>query len=174
MIHYVTGDLTLSSADAIAHGVAPNDDFKNGLAQMLHERFPSMVKDFRHYCHANHPKPGSIWTWAGVGPDGKAVRVVNLLTQEPAPHAGAHPGIARLEFVNHALHELAKLAVSEGWESLALPRLASGVGGLDWNDVKPVIEKTLGRLNLDVYVYATYRAGSAATEESSHAVRPRR
>ena len=35
MIHEVEGDILLSSAHAIAHGVAPNDDFRSGLAHAL-------------------------------------------------------------------------------------------------------------------------------------------
>jgi hypothetical protein len=45
-----------------------------------------------------------------------------------------------------------------------LPRLATGVGGLDWADVLPLIEKKLGDLNIPVYVYETYHADKAAVE----------
>ncbi len=163
MIRYLTGDITLTTAEAIAHGVAPNDDFKTGLGLAIREQFPSMVKDFRHYCHAHHPIPGDLFCWAGVGPAGHSIRVINLLTQEPAPtHSGEHPGKAHLEYVNHALHALARLVRDEGIKSLALPRLATGVGGLDWNDVKPVIEKVLGPLGIDVFVYETYKKGVRA------------
>ncbi len=48
MIHEVTGDILLSGAHAIAHGVAPNDGFSSGLAHSLRERWPTMHKGFRH------------------------------------------------------------------------------------------------------------------------------
>jgi hypothetical protein len=46
-----------------------------------------------------------------------------------------------------------------------LPKLASGVGGLDWKDVKPLIEKHLGNLEIPVYVYSTYHPGVKAKEQ---------
>lgn len=42
MIHYVSGDILLSKAAAIAHGVAPNDHMDHGLALALRERWPAM------------------------------------------------------------------------------------------------------------------------------------
>ena len=48
--------------------------------------------------------------------------------------------------------------------SVALPRLATGVGGMDWKDVRPLIEQHLAPLRIPVIVYATYAAGRAAEE----------
>ncbi|MCA8966319.1 MAG: macro domain-containing protein [Planctomycetes bacterium] len=160
MLKEVSGDILLSQAAAIAHGVAPNDHFANGLALALRERWPAMAKDFRHYCHTQNPDAGGLWTWAGPG----APRIVNLFTQAPAASHGQKPGRATVENVNHALRALRALVEKEGFESLALPRLATGVGGLDWADVKPLIEKHLGDLGIPVYVYVTYHAGQPAKE----------
>ncbi|AVP97459.1 Appr-1-p processing protein [Ahniella affigens] len=160
MIRYVSGDILLSDAKAIAHGVAPNDDFGQGLAHTLRDNLPAMYKDFRHFCHTQHPKSGSLWTWGGAeGP-----RIVALFTQDGAYGHGAKPGKATTAHVNHALKELAKEVRQEGWTSLALPRLATGVGGLDWQEVKPLIEHHLGDLGIPVLVYETYRPQQAADE----------
>jgi len=160
MLKEVSGDILLSRAKAIAHGVAPNDNFNQGLALSLREHYPAMYKDFRHFCQVSHPKAGTLWTWAGA--DG--VRIVNLLTQEPAAAHGSKPGKATTHNVNLALKELRNLIEDEGFESVALPRLATGVGGLDWEQVKPLIERHLGDLAIPVYVYTTYRKGEQAKE----------
>lgn len=160
MIKEVHGDILLSSAHAIAHGVAPNDNFHQGLALALREQWPALYKDFRHFCHTAHPKPGDAWLWAGA--DGR--RIVNLLTQEAAYGHGEKPGHATLPNVNHALRSLHKLALHEKFTSLALPRLATGVGGLDWDHVKPVIAEHLGNLGIPVYVYVRYEKGVKADE----------
>lgn len=161
MIHEVTGDILLSRANAIAHGVAPNDDFHTGLALALRERAPSLYKDFRHFCQSTHPKPGTLWTWAG--PDGR--RVVNLLTQEGVEgHHGGKPGKATLPNVRHALKALRAEIDAQGITSLALPRLATGVGGLAWDDVRPIVYEHLADAGIPVYVYTTWRAGVAADE----------
>ncbi|MBL8901057.1 MAG: macro domain-containing protein [Planctomycetes bacterium] len=166
MIHEVTGDLLLSSCDLIAHGVAPDDHFQSGLALALRERFPSLAKDFRHWCHTYSPKAGECWLWSGVGPDGKTVHVANLLTQEPAAQGrSGHPGKATTHNVNKALHELARLVQKEKFQSVALPRLATGVGGLSWNEVKPLVDRTLGTLGVPVNVYTSFVAGQKAAEK---------
>ncbi len=160
MLIEVSGDILLTGAHAIAHGVAPNDNFHQGLALALREEYPAMYKDFRHYCQQSHPKAGGLWVWAGA----KGVRVVGLLTQDEAPTASAHPGKATTHNVNLALKALRALAQEEAFESVALPRLATGVGGLAWDDVRPLIERHLGDLDIPVYVYTTFRPGVKAKE----------
>ncbi len=160
MISKVRGDILLSGAQAIAHGVAPHDHFNQGLALALRERFPAMAKDFRHYCHQQNPKAGGVWLWAGP----ERV-IINLMTQEPAPSKNAHPGKATSHNINHALRELRSLLEKEEISSIALPRLATGVGGLEWGDVEPLIEKSLGDLTIPVIVYETYEKGKKAAEK---------
>jgi len=48
VIHEVTGDILLTKAQAIAHGVAPGEHFDSGLALSLRENWPAMAKDYRH------------------------------------------------------------------------------------------------------------------------------
>ena len=163
MIHEVSGDILLSAAQAIAHGVAPNDPFHSGLALTLREKWPAMYKDFRHYCQTTHPKAGSIWTWAGVGEHGP-VQIVALLTQEGGYEHGARPGPATVSHVNHALKELHAWIVKEEITSIALPRLCTGVGAMSWERVVPLIHQHLGTLPIPVQVYSTFHKGVRAEE----------
>ena len=160
MIHELSGDILLSGAKAIVQGGAPNDAFMHGLAMQLRERMPALYKDFRHYCQTQHPKSGGLWTW--MSSDGHLI--VNLFTQDGAYDHGKKPGHPSLTHVNHALHALRALAQKEKLQSLALPRLACGMNGLDWNDVKPLIEHQLGDLGIPVYIYVTYQKGVKANE----------
>lgn len=161
MIHEVSGDILLTQAAAIAHGVSPDDHFNQGLALALREQWPSMAKDFRHWSHQSSPKPGATWIWGGPG----GARIVCLLTQESASHShGPHAGKAHIEHVNHALKDLRKVIEKESLSSIALPRLATGVGGLDWSDVMPLIKHHLGDIKIPVYVYVEYHPGQKAKE----------
>ena len=161
MIQEVSGDILLSKASVIAHGVAPNDDHAVGLAHALREYAPAMYKDFRHFCKTQHPKAGSLWAWMGA--DGR--RIVSLFTQEAAYHPGERPGKATVSHVNHALHELRQFIEREHVASVALPKLATGVGSLSWDNVRPEIERHLGSLPIPVIVYSTYHPGVAASEK---------
>ena len=163
MIIKTEGDILLTSAQAIAHAVAPHDHFNQGLALSLREQWPALVKDFRHYCQSRNPDPGSIFVWSGVG----GTRVVNLMVQTPARDHHGTPGRAELSHVNHALRELGKWIEKEKVTSIALPRLATGVGGLSWEDVSPLIERHLGELETSIYLYTLFKKGVKGNEPPS-------
>jgi O-acetyl-ADP-ribose deacetylase (regulator of RNase III) len=160
MIHEVSGDILYTGAQVLAHGVAANDPMSQGLALTLHRRFPSMHKAYHHWCKQHHPKPGAAWLWEA--PNG--LLIVNLLTQEGGYGHGARPGRATLKHLSDSLKALAKMAAHEGFTSLALPRVATGVGGLDWESVWPVIQERLGGLEVPVYVYTDFRPDERAVE----------
>lgn len=166
MIREVEGDILFSQAQVIAHGIATHDPFDSGLALALRERFPAMVKDYRHAMHAKAPETGGIWAWHGVTEDGSTRSIVNLLTQGmQGQGAAARPVKAKLEDVNHTLRALAQHVQKEGIKSLALPRLATGVGALAWSEVKPLIDQHLGQLGIPVVIYVTYHKGQKADEK---------
>ena len=102
---------------------------------------PVMAKDFRHYTHPVHPKPGEFWEWGGVG----GIRIFCLMTQDGEHGHGGKPGPATEGTVSHCLkrlrHELEKGEI----RSLALPKLATGVGG-STGVVRPLIQQHLGDL----------------------------
>lgn len=160
MIQEVAGDILLSRSDAIAHGVAPNDDFKQGLALHLREEWPAMYKDFKHFCRTTSPEAGELWSWKGAG--GPAI--VNLFTQDPPEFEGGHAGKAHLEHLGHCLKALKKEAKERGFQSIAISRLATGVGGLEWSDVKPMIERAFADADIKVFVYSKFVQGQRAQE----------
>jgi len=164
MIIKVSGDILLSDAQVIAHGVAPHDHFNQGLALALRKSFPAMAKDFRHYCHQQNPKAGGAWLWGGA--DGV---VINLMTQEPAPDNNANPGKAMSKYISGALKDLRKIMEKENFSSVALPRLATGVGGMDWDEVEALIVEHLGDLDATIVIYETYQAGVKAQEKLAKA-----
>jgi O-acetyl-ADP-ribose deacetylase (regulator of RNase III) len=160
MMKEVEGDILLTKAEALAHGIAVNDDFKNGLAAQLREQWPSLYKDFRHFCKTHSPKEGDVWSWKGPG----TPVIVSLFTQAEAPMEGGHPGKATVPNVNHALKNLVKELDKNNIKSLAITKLSTGVGGLNWDEVKPVLDKDLSHYEGNVYVYSKYVAKSQAQE----------
>lgn len=159
MLYEVTGDILLTKAQAIAHGIAPNDHFADGLALAIREKWPALAKDFRHYAHQCHPKPGELWTWGGFG-----VRIFNLLTQNGEHGHGTKPERATIASVNHALRRLRHEVEKEKITSLAISKLATGYGGLDWKEVYPLIVSHLGDLPIPIYVYSQYQKDQQAVE----------
>ena len=159
MIYEVSGDILLTKAQAIAHGIAPNDHFDQGLALALREKWPMMAKDFRHYANQSHPKPGEIWAWGGFN-----ARIFCLLTQNGEHDHGSKPGKATIANVNHCLRRLKHELEKNEIKSIALPRLATGVGGLKGEDVLPLIHNHLADLSIPVFIYSHYLPNVPAVE----------
>jgi O-acetyl-ADP-ribose deacetylase (regulator of RNase III) len=160
MIHEVSGDILLTNAQGIAHGVAPNEHFDSGLALTLREAWPALAKDFRHYAHQTHPKPGELWIW--TAPNG--MRIYNLLTQGGEQGHGTKPGHATIANVNHCLRRLRHELEKDGIKSLALPKIATGAGALEWPGVQALIRQHLADLPASVFLYTMFHKGQRADE----------
>ena len=160
MMKEVEGDILLTKAQALAHSVAVDDDFKHGLSMQLKGLWPAMYKDFRHFCKTHAPKEGDIWSWKGPG----TPVIFNLFTQSAPPMSGGIPSKASITHVNHALKNLVKELNHQSIKSLAITKIGTGVGGLDWTEVKPVLNKDLSHYEGQVYVYAVYKARVVAKE----------
>ncbi len=165
MIKEVAGDILMTKADLLAHGISAQDPFDSGLALALRERWPSLVRDYRHDTRSKAIAAGEVWAWSGVQEGGGVRKIINLVTQDTLGQGpSAKPGKASIENVRHALQNLAKYVRAEKISSVALPRLATGVGGLDWNDVRPLVLQYLGDLGVPVIVYTTYHKNMQANE----------
>ncbi len=163
MIREVSGDILLSGADIIAHGVAPADQLSTGLGAGMSATFPGLKEAFLEYCKALHPMPGDAWTWGGSGKKGP-VKVVCLFTQQQALTKGGKPGPARIDAVKHALTNLKKAIKKTKARTVAIPRIATGEGGLSWAEVKPVIAEQLADVEIPVFLYSDYQRGVPAAE----------
>jgi O-acetyl-ADP-ribose deacetylase (regulator of RNase III) len=85
------------------------------------------------------------------------------MTQE-GEHTSQTSGRATAANVNHALKRLRHEPIRQRIGSLAMPRLATGAGGMSWTEVRPLIEQHLGDLPTPVFIYSTYSKGQRAVE----------
>jgi O-acetyl-ADP-ribose deacetylase (regulator of RNase III) len=161
MIIKVEGDILLSKAEVVAHGIGAHDHFNQGLAHSLKEKWPALYKDFRHWCKVHNPDAGEVWSWAGPG-----VKVANLVTQAALEghQEGCLPGRATEHNINVALKNLRKEIGKNKYKSIAITKIGTGVGGLNWDHVEPLINKHLGDLDIPVYVYEKYVPNKEAKE----------
>jgi len=168
LIREAEGDILLRQADAIAHGIAPFDQFSTD----WRSHYGSVSRRWSRTSTITASKAIQSPARRGFEVErtrtAASARIISLLTQDPSEGAGAMPGKASLHKVNHALKALARLIAEEKLTSLALPRLATGVGGLDRANVRPLIEKHLERLDIPVIIYTAYRNGLRADEKLAH------
>ncbi|GJM13248.1 MAG: hypothetical protein DHS20C12_16510 [Pseudohongiella sp.] len=160
MIYEVEGDILMTRADVIAQGVAINDPMTNGLARKLQEKFPSMREQFIQWCEESDPQPGDIWLWEGNG----KTSVLNLVVGEEADPTLGRASRPNKIAVNKAFRAVNKLVVDERLTSIAMPKIGSGTGGIDWLEVRGMMHSQLGELLIPLFVYVTELDGMLASE----------
>ena len=80
--------------------------------------------------------------------------IVAHMRRKPFP-GNVVPGcfvVAKMDIIERSCTQLMKLIEAMGWSAVLLPRPGCGAGGLDWDEVKPVIEPFLD----DRVVVVTY------------------
>ncbi|HEX4881307.1 MAG TPA: macro domain-containing protein [Porticoccaceae bacterium] len=145
----LVGNIVYSKSDAIVQGIAPDEDFSQGVALAVSQKHPGIVEDFEQYRSTATPAPGGLWAWR----NGARPQVLSLFVRAASAD---HRGTGKLEWVDKALAELRKYVQENQLKSVALPKLGTGAGDLDWREVKPLIEKHLGDLPTRVYLYTIF------------------
>jgi O-acetyl-ADP-ribose deacetylase (regulator of RNase III) len=151
-VFFTRGDLFLSGAHTIAHGVNCRGKMGAGIAREFKRRFPQMFKEYRRRCYSGELRPGGYFLDKTTEP-----WVLNLATQNTTQGA-------TLEYMRSSLENFASYYSREGIRSLAMPKIATGLGALGWNDVRNLMEEVLNPLPLAVYVYEEYIEGVEGQE----------
>lgn len=149
MIHYVSGDIFLSKADAIVNPVNCVGVMGAGLAkQFKHYCNDEMFIRYKKLCDARKLRPGVLhyYQMAGVKPSAKLV--INFPTKDHWRDK------SEMDYVESGLRNFRNNYEKRGITSVAFPPLGCGLGGLKWSDVKSIMEQYLSDLPIDVYIYA--------------------
>ena len=143
MVTFTSGDIFSSPAQVLTNTVNVVGVMGAGLALEFKRRYPAMFEDYRARCERQGVLPGEPYLW-----EDDRVQILNF----PTKRHWQNP--SRLEDVDNGLQFLAANYQRLGIQSVALPPLGCGLGGLKWEQVRPLIVKHLGGLpDLEVYVY---------------------
>lgn len=141
MIHYVKGDVTDAQQQVIAHGCNCSGGFGSGVAGAIKRKYPAVREA---YLQHESKQLGSCQFVEHAG------RVwVNAFTQESYGYDGKQ--YANLEAITLCLEEVKQYMKMHGYETVAMPKIGCGLGGLTWEQVGPVVEDLAKHVN--VYVY---------------------
>ncbi|WP_454719114.1 macro domain-containing protein [Caulobacter segnis] len=113
-----------------------------GIAKAFKDRYPAMFSAYKRICDQNLLEPGKLWLWQG--PDHS---VLNF----PTKVHWRNP--SQIEWIELGLKKFADSYESRGITSISFPRLGCGNGGLDWEDVRPLMERYLSPLPIDVFIH---------------------
>lgn len=146
-VKIVTGDLFENKvgAQALAHGVNCDGVMGAGIAADFKDRYISMWKSYQHWIAVGIQPGFAYLSWAEEV--GSKMRIFCLTTQDkPGPHA-------KYEFVRSALKDMRKQAKNADIESIALPKIACGIGGLNTESVLKIIAEIFEDWEGTIYVY---------------------
>ena len=141
----IRGDLfAVPGLDALAHGVNCAGKMGAGIAVEFKRRWPAMFTAYRVACLEGRLVPGTVFAERA---DGRWI--YNLATQDK-------PGSrARLEWVQATLGAMAARARwQHGVRRIGMPRIGCGLGGLSWDDVRPLVERTAKDVDIVVVEWA--------------------
>lgn len=142
-IIHQTGDVFTTDARAIGHGVNVDGVMGSGIAVQFRERFPEMYDEYRKLCKSGELAPGGIMVFE-VAPK---LYVYNIASQD---RPGAN---ATYEWLAEGIRQAVKIAEADGLTKFAIPRIGSGIGGLNERQVETLIADIIApsRVNVEIW-----------------------
>lgn len=150
MIIHKSGNIFESKAQAIVNPVNTVGVMGKGLALEFKRRFPLNFKAYAEVCKGGQIKVGRIFPVPYLFKENPDLRwIINFPTKENWRDP------SRLEWIEDGLADLWRFAVTRQIESIAIPALGAGLGGLDWLLVRSRIQDTFRDApDIKVEIYA--------------------
>lgn len=146
MIELRKGDLFSSGADALVNPVNCVGVSGKGLAKEFAKRFKAGDRMYRNACMSGELTIGSVVVWRG------SPSIIYVPTKDHWRHPSTITYVSRgLWALRAELMTMKNFGPSFG--SVAVPALGCGNGGLSWADVRPLTEKVLADLDMQVFLY---------------------
>ena len=147
MIKYTQGNVLAADTEALVATVNTMGVIGKGLAFQFKERFPENFRAYVHACGTGDLRIGKVFVTENPSEEGPRY-LINFPTKEH----WRNPSL--MEYVEKGLVDLKRVIQELGIRSIAVPPLGSGVGGLEWEDVRRRILQALGGLDgVEVLVY---------------------
>lgn len=155
-IELTRGDLLKAHADALVNTVNCVGVMGKGVALQFKRAFPENFRIYKRACDVGQVTTGRVLVVDCL--DGSTPRfIVNFPTK-------IHwRDDSRLAWIRSGLEDLVRQVAGRGIRSIALPPLGCGNGGLDWADVRPLIEQAFAPLP-GVHVLLFEPLGAPAAE----------
>lgn len=139
MIEEATGNLLSADAEALVNTVNCVGYMGKGIALQFKQAFPANFKAYEKACRAHEVKAGHMFIYE-TGSMINPRYIINFPTKRH------WRGKSRIEDIENGLKALIADVKRLGIRSIAIPPLGSGLGGLDWNVVQPMIEQAFAEL----------------------------
>ena len=147
MMRFTKGNLLAAQVEALVNTVNTVGVMGKGIALMFKEAFPGNFRDYEDACKHKEVRIGRMFVT-----ENRAFEGPRWIINFPTKKHWRQP--SKLEWIIDGLGDLRRVIQEHKIRSVALPPLGTGNGGLDWNEVRPEVQRILGDLeNVDILVY---------------------
>lgn len=147
MIKLVTGNLLESDAEALVNTVNTVGVMGKGIALQFKQVYPDNYEAYRKACSHHEVQPGKML----VFPTEKMVNPKYIINFPTKRHWKEK---SRMEDIEAGLKALVEVVSNLCIQSIAIPPLGCGNGGLSWVEVKSRIEAAFRDLSgIDVFLF---------------------
>lgn len=141
------GNLLEAPADAMVNTVNTVGIMGKGLALQFKQAYPGNFRAYEFACRRGEVHLGKMFTYE-TGQLGRPRFVINF------PTKGHWRSMSKLSDIKAGLDDLRDVIRERRIDSIAIPPLGCGNGGLDWLNVRPLIVEALADLpGVRVMVY---------------------
>ncbi len=139
MITFKQGDIFTEDVQAIINPVNCVGVMGAGLALQFKNKFPANYQAYRKACQRGDLKPGTLFVH-DQGQQSIPRYIINFPTKKHWKDA------SKLRDIEAGLQALFQETRARNIQSMSIPAIGAGLGGLDWKDVKPRIQNSLDSL----------------------------
>jgi len=140
------GNLLEDSAEVYVNTVNTIGVMGKGIALQFKQAFPDIFKQYAKDCKAGNVQIGKMHVVPVEG-----LTNPKYIIHFPTKKHWRHP--SKLSYIEEGLDDLVQVVQTLDVESIALPPLGCGNGGLDWSVVRPLIINAFKGLPIDVHLY---------------------
>jgi O-acetyl-ADP-ribose deacetylase (regulator of RNase III) len=164
MIQYKSGNILTDDAEALVNTVNCVGVMGRGIALQFKNTFPENFKAYEAACKREEVQPGKMFIFE-----------TNTLTNPKFivnfPTKRHWRGKSRIDDIRSGLDALVKELKVRKIQSIAIPPLGSGLGGLNWEEVRSLIDQALeGVDDVQILVYEPKGAPEADVISNSREV----
>jgi O-acetyl-ADP-ribose deacetylase (regulator of RNase III) len=132
MIKLTQGDILKAEAEALVNTVNCVGIMGRGIALQFRKAFPENFKAYAAACKFHEVQPGKMFVY-------DLTRLYNPRFIINFPTKRHWKGNSRVEDIKSGLADLIKVVQQHQIRSIAVPPLGCGLGGLDWEEIRPLI-----------------------------------
>lgn len=138
------GDIFNSKCEALVNPVNIKGVMGKGLALAFKTKYPAHFANYQRACKSGEMTTDKVLAYQ----EKNGPMIICLATKDDWRDS------SKIEYVSAGLDDLANQIKALGIRSVAIPKLGCGLGGLDWNRVRPLIAEKMSSLDgISVEIY---------------------